>query len=140
MEDEKKPVKKIKPVLDKETQHAFELRNEKSKERPKFRRQEWFRYKRLGDTYRKPRGMHSKMRMGYKYRPSRAKIGFRGPKAGRGLHPSGFEEVLVHNDKGLEDLNPKTQAIRIAHSVGGRKRNVIQEKADDLGLRVLNRW
>ena len=140
MEDEKKPVKKVKPVLDKETKHAFELRNEKSKQRPKFRRQEWFRYKRLGDGYRKPRGMHSKMRMGYKYRPPRAKVGYRGPKAGRGLHPSGFEEVLVHNDKGLEDLNPKTQAIRIAHGVGGRKRNVIQEKADDLGLRVLNRW
>ena len=80
------------------------------------------------------------MRVGLKYRPPVAKIGFRGPKAARGMHPSGFVEVLVHNDKGLEDLDPKRQAIRIAHGVGGRKRNVIQEKADDLGIRVLNRW
>jgi large subunit ribosomal protein L32e len=134
----KKPVKKIKPELDDETKKALELR--KSRKKPKFRRQEWFRYKRLGDTYRKPRGMHSKMRVGKKYRPPRAKIGFRGPKAARGLHPSGFEEVLVHNANGLDDLDPKRQAVRIAHGVGGRKRNDIQEKADELGLRVLNRW
>jgi large subunit ribosomal protein L32e len=134
----KKPVKKIKPELDDETRQAMDIRA--SRKKPKFRRQEWFRYKRLGDSYRKPRGLHSKMRIGKKYRPPRAKIGYRGPKAARGLHPSGFKEVLVHNELGLEDLDPKRHAVRIAHGVGGRKRNVIQEKADDLGLRVLNRW
>jgi large subunit ribosomal protein L32e len=139
-EEAEEVIKKVKPDLDKETLQGLDLRKERSDKRPKFRRQEWFRYKRLGETYRKPRGMHSKMRTGRKYRPPRAKIGYRGPKAVRGLHSSGFEEILVHNEDGLEDLDPKRQAIRIGHSVGGRKRDIIQKKADELGLRVLNRW
>ncbi|MEL9915033.1 MAG: eL32 family ribosomal protein, partial [Thermoplasmatales archaeon] len=33
-----------------------------NRKRPEFHRQEWFRYKKLGDSWRKPRGKHSKLR------------------------------------------------------------------------------
>ena len=36
-------------------------------------------------------------------------------------------------------LNPERQAIRIGAAVGNRKRANIHDRADDLGLRVLNR-
>ena len=138
---EEKRAPRIKPVLTQELKWAIKVRTERKAHEPEFRRQEWFRYRRLEKTgYRKPRGMHSKMRMHWKYRPSVVRIGFRGPKAARGLHPSGFKEVLVHNELALAGIDPKTQAIRIGHSVGGRKRQKIQEKADELGIRVLNRW
>jgi len=142
-EEEKvaKKVPKIRPVLDIATKRAMALRADKKSREPTFRRQEWFRYARLGKTgYRRPRGMHSKMRKHWGYRSPMARIGYRGPKAARGLHPSGFVEVLVWNDQGLEAVDPKRQAIRIGHSVGGRKRQKIQERADELGIRVLNRW
>ena len=57
----------------------------------------------------------------------------------RGRHPSGFIEVLVHNPKEIEGLDPEKHAIRIAHGVGTRKRKEIVALADDKNIRVLNR-
>ena len=138
---EAKKVPKVRPVLTAATRRAMEVRADKKKREPTFHRQEWFRYRRLEKTgYRRPRGMHSKMRKHWGYRPPLARIGYRGPKISRGLHPSGFEEVLVWNERGLDAVDPKRQAVRIGHGVGGRKRQKIQEKADELGIRILNRW
>ena len=79
------------------------------------------------------------MKRNLKRRPPVVDIGFRGPTEVRGLHPSGFEEVLVYNVDGLEGIDPKVQAVRIGGTVGTKKRIVIQERADELGIRVLNR-
>jgi large subunit ribosomal protein L32e len=130
---------KAKPKLDKATKRMINIKTEIANRRPKFRRQEWFRYKRLGTKWRKPRGLHSKMRVNKKYRPKVVSIGFRSPKAVRDLHPSGFKEVLIYNPRDLKDLDPKTQAVRIGHSVGTKKREEIIKAADKKELRVLNR-
>jgi large subunit ribosomal protein L32e len=129
----------VKPKLDKKTKEQLKLRESISKSRPAFRRQEWFRYVRLGDSWRKPRGIHSKMRRGYKYRPNLVSTGYRGPKAVRGFHPSGFQEVMVFRVEDLEDVDPEKQAARIGHSVGTKKREEIEKTADEKGIRVLNR-
>ena len=129
-----------KPVLDDSTKSALKMRSEQSKKQPKFRRQEWFRYRRLSKTgYRKPRGDDSSMRKNRKYRSPMARVGYGKVAAARGLHPSGFEEVLVHKEDHLDGLDPERQAVRIGSSVGNRKRSRIHERADELGLRVLNR-
>ena len=129
-----------KPVLDDSTKSALKMRSEQSKKQPKFRRQEWFRYRRLSKTgYRKPRGDDSSMRKNRKYRSPMARVGYGKVAAARGLHPSGFEEVLVHKADHLDGLDPERQAVRIGSSVGNRKRARIHERADELGLRVLNR-
>jgi|TARA_B100000959_G_scaffold57814_1_gene60455 large subunit ribosomal protein L32e len=65
--------------------------------------------------------------------------GFRGPANVRGLHPSGFEEVRINTPKEVENVDPKTQAIRIARTVGDKKREIIVQKADEMGIRVFNR-
>ncbi|MEE9490488.1 MAG: 50S ribosomal protein L32e [Thermoplasmata archaeon] len=130
---------KIKPVLDDETKLLLKVREKQKRKRPAFRRQEWFRYKKLGKSWRKPRGLHSKTRKGLKYRPKMVSIGYRSPRKVRGLHPSGFGDALIHNVKELEVLDPKTQAARIGHSVGSRKRVEIEARADEIGIRILNR-
>ncbi len=129
---------KIKPKLSDEEKRLLKIRNRMNRKRPKFRRQEWFRYKRLGDKWRRPKGKHSKMREHKGYRPPVVDSGYRNPKKVRGLHPSGFREVLVFNPKDLESLNPEREAVRIAGRVGVRKRIEIEKKAEELGLRVLN--
>jgi len=139
VEDEETAVPKVKPVLDEEVKAALELRTAKNDARPAFKRQEWFRYQRLGEKWRKPKGIHSKMRRHLSYRPPVVSIGFRGPKAVRDFHPSGFQEVMVYNASQVEKVDPKVQAIRIGGTVGGKKRMAITEKADELGIRVLNR-
>nr|ACF09529.1 ribosomal protein L32 [uncultured marine group II euryarchaeote KM3-85-F5] len=129
-----------KPVLDDATRAALDMRAAQSKKQPAFRRQEWFRYRRLSKTgYRKPKGKDSKMRQNRKYRAPMARVGYGKVAAARGLHPSGFAEVLVHNSNELDGLDPELQAVRIGAGVGNRKRSRIHDRADDLGLRVLNR-
>jgi len=131
-------IPKLKPKLSKSMLQQLILRKQIQKRRPIFLRQEGFRYKRLGEKWRKPRGTHSKMRRHFGYRPNVPSIGFGSPRAVAGLHPSGFQEVLVHNVNDLERIDPKIQAARIGSTVGSRKRMEIQEKAKKRGIRILN--
>ena len=129
-----------KPVLDDATKEALATRAAQKKKTPTFRRQEWFRYKRLSRTgWKKPRVDDASQRKNRKYRSALVRGGHGKIAAARGLHPSGFEEVLVNKSSDLEGLDPETQAVRIAKTVGNRKRFAIHDRADDLGLRVLNR-
>ena len=136
---EKAYVVKAKPELSDEDADALAKRALISGRRPAFKRQEWFRYSKLGEKWRKPKGIHSKMKRCLKRRPPMVDIGYRGPKSVRNLHPSGFEEVLVYNVDGLEGIDPKKQAVRIGGTVGTKKRMAIEDRADELGIRVLNR-
>lgn len=130
---------KQKPKLSDEDHHYLSLRKEKKKKTPHFLRQEWFRYKRIPKNWHRPDGITSKMRMNRKYRIPMVHVGFRGPKKVRGLHPSGFEEVLVYNVSDLEKINIDTQAARIGSTVGTKKRLAITEKAKELDIRLLNK-
>ncbi len=133
-------VAKQKPVLDDDTKAALALRAEQKKKTPSFRRTEWFRYKRLSRSgWRAPHGMDSKQRRNYKYRSALVRVGHGKVAAARGLHPSGFREVMVQNTTDLEIIDPETEAARVGRSVGGRKREQIYSRADELGIRVLNR-
>ena len=140
VEAEAEYVVKKKAEIDPETADALAKRAIISGRRPAFKRQEWFRYAKFKDsTWRKPKGIHSKMKRRLKRRGPIVDIGFRGPASVRGLHPTGFEEVLVYNVEGLENIDPKKQAVRIGGTVGTKKRMAIEDRADELGIRVLNR-
>ncbi|WP_311172353.1 50S ribosomal protein L32e [Halobellus ordinarius] len=124
------------PELDEETARALGQKHREGK--PAFRRQKYHAKKRVPESWRKPRGNLSKQRRGIKGKGDSVEAGFRSPKAARGLHPSGFEEVRVHNVDDLEGVDGDTQAVRIASKVGGRKRERIEEVAEDREIRVLN--
>lgn len=133
-------VTKQKPVLSDDLKEALAIRAAQKKKTPSFRRTEWFRYKRLSRSgWRKPHGMDNKQRRNFKYRGSKVRVGHGKIATARGLHSSGFEEVMVFNQNDLETINPETQAARIGASVGNRKREGIHDRADELGIRVLNR-
>lgn len=137
--EQKAYVVNAKPKLSEETADALSKRAIASGRRPAFKRQEWFRYSKLGESWRRPKGIHSKAKRCLKRRAPNVDIGFRGPAAARDLHPSGFVEVLVYNVDGLEGINKDIQAVRIGGTVGTKKRLAIQARADELGIRVLNR-
>jgi large subunit ribosomal protein L32e len=117
---------------------ALKLRERVKKRKPNFVRHEGWRYKRLKEGWRRPRGLDNKMRRKIKGWPPTVNVGYRGPKATRGLHPSGYKEVLAYNIKDLEEIDPKTQAIRIAHTVGKRKRAKILVEARKRKITILN--
>jgi large subunit ribosomal protein L32e len=119
-------------------QRALAERKRVKNRKPDFKRQESWRYKRVEKSWRKPRGLDSKMRKRVKGWPRSVAVGYRGPKEARGLHPSGYVEVLVRTVDDIGGVDPETQAVRIGHTVGARKRVEILAMAEELGIRVLN--
>ncbi|MBS7654396.1 MAG: 50S ribosomal protein L32e [Candidatus Bathyarchaeia archaeon] len=123
---------------DSSLQNLVEKREMVKKRKPEFQRQENWRYKRVKENWRKPKGLDSKMRKEVKGWPPRVKVGYRGPKLARNLHPSAFKEVIIHNVDDLNKIDAETEAVKIAHTVGAKKRAEILNRAKDLGIRVLN--
>lgn len=116
----------------------LKLRERVKGNKPKFRRQESWRYKRVKERWRRARGIDNKMRKRIKGWPKSPRVGYRGPKEARGLHPSGYAEVLVHNVDEVENVDPETQAVRIAHTVSARKRVEITARSQERGINILN--
>jgi len=114
------------------------LRKQIKARKPNFVREESWRYKRVKENWRKPKGIDSHMRKQKKGWPKLVKVGYRGPRAARYLHPSGYYDILVHNVAELNKLDNKKDAARIASAVGKRKRKEIMEKAKTLKIKVLN--
>ena len=131
-------VPKITITLDDETKRLMNVRKTQKGKKPSFKRTDCHKKKRVPESWRKPIGLHNKKRIGIKGKGSLVQAGYGSPASVRGLHPSGFEEVLVKNLKDLETVKVETQAARIGKTVGAKKRMMMEEKAVELGLKVLN--
>jgi len=121
-----------------EKKRLLRVRNRINKKRPHFKRFESWRFIRIKDQWRKPKGIDNKMRTELQGWPKSVKDGYRGPAEVRGLHASGYEEVMVWNTTDLENVNPETQVARIGGTVGNKKKEAILEKAEELNVRILN--
>ena len=124
------------PELSEDEERLLTQRNRVGK--PQFNRQDYHMKKRTPESWRRPRGGLSKQRRGVKGKGPKVEAGFRTPKAVRGRHPSGFEEVRVENTDDLEGVDGDREAVRIGSTVGARKRERIEEQAEEAGIRVLN--
>jgi len=138
IETELQPRGLVEKTPDLESDEARLLRQRRREGKPQFNRQDYHKKKRTPTSWRRPRGNLSKQRRGIKGKGDKVASGYRTPKAVRGKHPSGFEEVHVHTVSDLEGMDPATEAARIGGSVGARKRERIEETAEDRGIRVLN--
>ncbi|MEX0569574.1 MAG: 50S ribosomal protein L32e [Candidatus Njordarchaeota archaeon] len=126
---------KYEQVLRKETQRLLRIRKKRKR---KFTRYMSWRWVKLGDNWRYPRGRDNKARLQLKGRPSLVKIGYRSPRLVRFLHPSGKYEVIVRRLEDLYNIDPLVNVVRISSNVGGRKRLEIIKFAEKIGVRVLN--
>ncbi len=106
--------------------------------KPEFRRQESWRYKRVKENWRRPRGVTSKMRKEESGFPAKVKNGYGTTASTRGLHPRGLVDQLVWREVELEKLDPKVHIVRIAARVGEKKRRGILAKAKDLNFHIAN--
>jgi large subunit ribosomal protein L32e len=121
-----------------EKKSALKLRNSAKRRKPKFKRQEGWKHAKLTDSWRRPKGRHSKLRQKEKSRGRHPGPGYGSPKHVRGLTRSGLQEARVSNPSQLEGLDPKSRAVMIAGSVGKAKKEAIREQARKSGLKVLN--
>ncbi len=125
--------KKISP-----SREALKLRARAKNKKPKFIRAESWKFDRFGLSWRKPRGLDNKIRRKIKGWPPGPSTGYKGPISARFLHPSGYREVIVFNVADLSNIDINTQAARIAHTVGKRKRALIIAEAKNLNIKILN--
>ena len=142
--DDKRPTEAVRAPkraeLPEELRALLRTRRMLDRRRPVFGRQAANRYWRIGrdGAWRRPRGLQSKQRRHYGYRPRIVRVGYRSPARVRGLVPSGFRPILVRTTDDLEGIDARTQAAVIARTVGTRRRLVLEEEARRLGIRVLN--
>lgn len=94
------------------------------------------RLKNRGHRWRRPRADSNKKKMKLAFAGASPNVGYKNPQEIRGLHPSGFAEVLVFNESELSGIS--NRVVRIASAVGGRKAARIEEAAKAAKLRVLN--
>jgi len=117
-------------------QRLLRVRARQKAKKPEFNFHDSHKKKRLGTSWRKPRGLHNKLRQQVAAKGKLVRPGFGSPAAVRGFHPSGLPEVLVNNVAEL--TKAQGCAVRIAAAVGMKKRLEIQAKAAEMGLKVLN--
>ncbi|MGC2289621.1 MAG: 50S ribosomal protein L32e [Thermoplasmata archaeon] len=128
------------PQLSPEIARLLTYRRGQDAHRPLFVRQAAHRYWRIGrdGAWRKPRGLQSKQRRHYGYRPTVVSIGFRSPRLVRGRTPTGFRPIVVHTVDEIGRIDPAHDAAIIARTVGTQKRLVLEEAARKRGVHVLN--
>lgn len=111
------------------------LRNVQKARKPFFLRQDAHKRKKLAQKWRQPKGMDSKMRIGFRSRRLLPSHGYSSPREVRGLNRQGFEEVLVLNVRDLDGIDPKTQIVLVGH-IGKKKKIEILKKCAEKQLAV----
>merc|ERR1712072_1608063 len=108
----------------------------------KFPRFQADRFKRMNQSWRKPRGIDCRVRRKFKGSTLLPSIGYGSSKKTRYRLKNGFYKFLVHSTADLEMLlmHNEKYAVEIAHNVGAKKRKEIVERADQLRLHVTNRF
>merc|ERR1712118_537297 len=108
----------------------------------KFPRFQADRFKRMNQSWRKPRGIDGRVRRKFKGTTIMPNIGYGSDKKTRFRLKNGFYKFLVQGPADLEMLlmHNEKYAVEIAHNVGAKKRKEIVERADQLKLFVTNRF
>ncbi|HPS91491.1 MAG TPA: 50S ribosomal protein L32e [Methanothrix sp.] len=117
-------------------ERLLKVRTRQKSKKPEFNFHDSHKKKRLGTSWRKPRGLHNKLRQQVAAKGKLVRVGYGSPKAVRGFHPCGLPEMLVNNVAELEKA--QGAVVRIASGVGMKKRLEIQTKAAEAGIKILN--
>lgn len=108
------------------------------KRKPTFVRQEYTKRKKLYKKWRRPRGIHSKLRLRRKGKPARVAVGYRSPRKVRNLTFEGLKKVLVLNMPKLDSINKNEEIVVISGKVGDKKKLEMLKKCKEKNFKVFN--
>lgn len=116
----------------------MEIKSAMKKRRPSFKRQEFNKRIRLSrSSWRKPRGVDSKMREQWGGYRAIVKIGYGTPRKLRGRLSNGLIEVKVSTVKELNSLT-KDQIAVIPRTMGNRRRLELLKEASKFKILISN--
>ena len=121
-----------------EQSQLLAVRKELKERKPVFIRQDNPKRRKLNDKWRKPKGIHSKIRHHFKGRRKMPSPGYKSPGQVKGLHSTGLEMVRVFLVDAVSKINKSTQGMIIPSVVGKKKKLEILKKAKELNVQVLN--
>ena len=87
------------------TEALLNLRRAIKQKKPAFLRQKSKQIKRLGKKWRKPKGLHSKLRLSKKGHSQSVSSGWRSPHKVRGLHRLGLKVRLIRSVDMVKEVN-----------------------------------
>merc|ERR1711915_379236 len=110
------------------------------KRRKKFIRHQSERYDKVKPSWRKPKGIDSRVRRRFKGQYLMPSIGYGSNAKTRHMMPDGFQKFVVHNvaDVDLLMMIKGSYAAEIAHNVSSRKRKEIVDRANQRSVKVTN--
>merc|ERR1740115_344910 len=92
----------------------------------KFKRHQSDRFDRVDESWRRPKGIDSRVRRKFKGKTLMPNIGYGSNKKTRHMLPSGFRKFVINN---------RSYAAEVAHSVSKRTRETILERAKVLDIK-----
>src|SRR3989344_1742509 len=116
----------------------LEVRRKAKRKQTRFVVKESYKFGRIEERWRLPRGKHSGARQMHKGKPANPTPGYGSPRAVRGLHSSGLEKVVVHTSSELLSLNPQKQGAVLGSTLGNKKRLQLLQLAMEKKIRLLN--
>lgn len=116
----------------------LELRNKRKAKKPDFTSQDSHKSKEAPKSYRRPKGLHSKMRRGLRGYKKRIKTGYKSPVLVKGLTREGLEPVVIMNRGELESIDKKTQIVVLSGKVGLKNKIDILKGVISKELPVMN--
>ncbi len=119
-------------------QTLLEIRKDLKERKPEFIRQDNPKRMKLNYKWRKPKGIHSKIRHHFKGRRKMPSPGYKSPMEVRGLHSSGLKIVRVSSLEDISKIKSGAEGIIISKSVGSKKRLGLLKKAKELNISILN--
>ena len=121
-----------------DAERLLEIRRKIKARKPEFIRQYYHKKPGLKRKWRKPKGLHSKLRLNKRGKFKKVSKGYRSPREVRGLHKTGLEERRINNIKQLDALDHKKHGVIISSTTGKKNRIGILKKSKELGFNVLN--
>ena len=116
----------------------LQIRKEMKERKPIFIRQDNPKRKKLNYKWRKPKGIHSKIRHHFKGRRKMPSPGYKSPAEAKELHSSGLSMVRVFSIEDVQKIKKEHEGIIIPKSIGMKKRYGLLKKALELNVMVLN--